>query len=243
MRLKNGYFLVHRKIFECPILRNPENFMAWLTIISNVNYSEIEIEVMDKIIKIKRGQSLRSLESWAKLIGMGWDKSKVRRFFCKLEKEKMIKLELINTYKKDKIPAQKSERKSERKSTRLTVCNYDTYQDLRTKIDTQKDTDVKNKINISFDLYFNSGLIKTRKDKCEEKWNKLKDIDRENIMTHIPKYLKTNDLKFLKRTESYLNGRVWEDEIHIEKETQLTEEEERINEQIRKEEASMYGTA
>ena len=70
---------------------------------------------MDKIINIgydlydcKRGQSIQSLKTW----GYNWNVSKdtVRNFFKLLEKDRMIILENL------------------KKTTRLTVCNYDSYQ-------------------------------------------------------------------------------------------------------------------
>ena len=81
----------------------------------------------NKLINCKRGDSLNSLDTWAKLFGKGWNKSKVRRFFKLLESDNMIVT------------------KNEQKTTRLTVCKYDSYQEVRNADETQ----VKRKRNAS----------------------------------------------------------------------------------------------
>lgn len=60
------------------------------------------------LIDVKRGQSLRSLDSWASR--WGWNKTAVRRFLNLLQNESMIVSENVT------------------KTTRITVCKYDTYQ-------------------------------------------------------------------------------------------------------------------
>ena len=66
---------------------------------------------------IKRGESIKSLDTWSKR--WNWNKSKVRRFLKTLESDSMIVT------------------KNEHKTTRLTVCKYDSYQDTRNANETQ----------------------------------------------------------------------------------------------------------
>lgn len=93
------------------------NFEAWITILIEVNHSDAKVAFGYDIIECNRGESLNSLDTWAKLFN--WNKSKVRRFFTMLQKDSMIVS------------------RSVQKTTHLTVCNYDTYQSVRHASDTQ----------------------------------------------------------------------------------------------------------
>ena len=71
-----------------------------------------------------------------------------------------------------------------------------------------------NDINISFDAFWNLYDKKVDKPKCELKWNKLKDNERQQIIDYIPKYIKEQpDKKFRKNPQTFLNNRSWENEI------------------------------
>ena len=67
---------------------------------------------------------------------------------------------------------------------------------------------------------------KQEKIKCNEKWNKLSDKDRNLIMKHLPYYEKTvSDVKFLKHAMTYLNSKMWLDdfeEIQVKEKKQFT---------------------
>ncbi len=55
---------------------------------------------------------------------------------------------------------------------------------------------------------------KTDKNKCENKWNNLKQLERESIINHLPDYIKsTPDKQYRKNPETYLNQRGWEHEV------------------------------
>jgi len=114
-----GWIKIHRSI-KTHWLYNEKPYSrlnAWLDILLEVNHTENKFPIKDKIFICKRGESLNSLDTWSKR--WGWNKSKVRRFLKLLESDSMIEL------------------KSEHKTTRLTVCNYDTYQDERNADETQ----------------------------------------------------------------------------------------------------------
>lgn len=109
----NGYILMHRRVRDHWLWdpAEPRLFLWWSDILFEVNHTEATVRIGFDLIECRRGQSLNSLQTWAKR----WrcDVSTVRRFFKSLEKDKMISVENL------------------KKTTRLTVCNYDTYQDLR----------------------------------------------------------------------------------------------------------------
>jgi hypothetical protein len=67
----------------------------------------------------------------------------------------------------------------------------------------------------SFDDFWDGYGRKIKRPKCEMKWNKLSQKDKEAIMKHLPvydEYLKQT--KFHKKyPETFLNNRSWEDEL------------------------------
>jgi len=116
----SGWIKIHRCITDHWIYtekRSFSKFEAWLDILVTVNFADADVIIKGKIYKVKRGQSILSMDSWANR--WNWNKSKVRRFFALLEKDKMIVV------------------KSDNKTTQLTVCNYESYQDKRHTDETQ----------------------------------------------------------------------------------------------------------
>ena len=56
------------------------------------------------------------------------------------------------------------------------------------------------------------------KSKCEKKWNKLTDSERETIMNTLPVFLSTiKDKQYQPYPETYLNQRRWENELQSDK--------------------------
>lgn len=108
----SGWIKLHRKIKCHWVFQNADYFKAWISILIEVNHTEKTVLINSTLFNCSRGESLKSLDSWATIFGKKWDKSKVRRFFKLLEKDQMVVT------------------KSERKTTRLTVCNYEDYQSL-----------------------------------------------------------------------------------------------------------------
>lgn len=116
----DGWIKLHRSILKHWIFANADYFRAWITILLTVNHEEAKILIHGELIICGRGQSLLSLNNWAKLFGRKWTVQKVRTFFELLKNDSMINTEGL------------------RKTTRLTVCNYDNYQDMQQTNNTQK---------------------------------------------------------------------------------------------------------
>lgn len=115
-----GWIKLHRSITNHWLYtekRKFSKFEAWNDILLNVNFLPAKTIIKGKLININRGESIMSLETWGKR--WSWDKSAVKRFLELLKKDNMIEL------------------KSETVTTRLTVCNYDTYQSKENEVDTQ----------------------------------------------------------------------------------------------------------
>jgi len=104
-----GWIKIHRKIKNHWIWKSEKRLKWWLDILLTVNHKDNEVLIGGTLIQCKRGQSVRSLESWAK----DWDVTKktVRDFFILLKSSSMISFESVQI------------------STRITVCNYDIYND------------------------------------------------------------------------------------------------------------------
>jgi hypothetical protein len=115
-----GWIKTHRKIQDHWIYKEHRvfsNFEAWTDILLNVNHCEAKVFIKGTLFTVKRGESINSLETWAKR--WNWTKSKVRRFLELLQSDGMVVI------------------KNEHKTTRLTVCNYDSYQDTRNADETE----------------------------------------------------------------------------------------------------------
>lgn len=117
----SGWIKVHRKVQDHWIFKEQREFSrfeAWLDILLCANHSEQKVIIQGTVYTVKQGESLHSLETWAKR--WNWSKTKVRRFFDTLTKELMI------------------ETTNETKTTRLTICNYASYQVERNADETPK---------------------------------------------------------------------------------------------------------
>lgn len=209
----SGWISLHRKIQDhwlFPTTRQFTDFEAWIDILMEVNHDENKCNIGSQLYYIKAGESLKSLDTWSKR--WNWNKSKTRRFLNLLQKDNMIEL------------------KNETKTTRLTVCNYDSYQ----KNGNANETQVKrkrnasethltpnnndnnyNKLNkISFDVFWDLYDKKISKPKSEIKWNKLNAETQHEIIDYLPNYLKTiSDKKYQPYPETFLNQQRWLDEI------------------------------
>lgn len=116
----SGWIKLHRSIKDHWLYSEKRKFSrleAWIDLLINCNHENSKSLIGNSIIECNRGQSILSLDSWSKR--WGWNKSAVRRFFDLLEGDKMIEMENVQ------------------KTTRITVCNYDSYQGLRNDDETE----------------------------------------------------------------------------------------------------------
>lgn len=66
----------------------------------------------------------------------------------------------------------------------------------------------------SFDDFWDKYQKKVDRAKCEKKWNKVGQAEREKIMAHLDLYIpSTPDVKYRKDPATYLNNKSWENEI------------------------------
>jgi len=108
--MSKGWICLYREIKEHWIWKSDNRFKWWIDMLLTVNHTDNKILIGNTLIDCKRGQSVKSLESWAK----NWNVTKktVSDFFNLLKKDNMIFTEnLIIT-------------------TRITICNYDCYNNI-----------------------------------------------------------------------------------------------------------------
>jgi hypothetical protein len=110
----DGWIKIHRKTLDHwlyneyrPLTKREawENMLLW------ANYANSSSLIKGQLIECKRGQLLYSLETYAQKFV--WSVGQVRNFFELLKKDGMIKVEGLKY------------------TTRLTICNYETYQDIQ----------------------------------------------------------------------------------------------------------------
>jgi hypothetical protein len=79
----------------------------------------------------------------------------------------------------------------------------------------EKDNEKHTNTIFSFDEFWETYNKKTGKANCERIYARLKDKDYAKIKETLPIYLDSvKDKQFLKNPQTYLNGRIWEDEIY-----------------------------
>lgn len=116
-----GYILLHRKIRNNKIIwdvGDPRKYMWWSDILMECNHEEKRVAFGFVVLICKRGESLNSRLTWAKRWRV--NVNTVARFMKMLEEENMIVIT------------------NEQKTTRITVCNYESYNDPRSAKGFQK---------------------------------------------------------------------------------------------------------
>jgi uncharacterized phage protein (TIGR02220 family) len=150
--MKEGFIMLGRDLQDSPLFNEKRffsKFEAWIDILYEVNYKDGSSLIGSTIIECKNGQSIMSLDSWAKR--WKWNKSAVRRFFDLLKSCNMIEIENMT------------------KTTRITVLLSNSYDDLRNASETQ----VKRKWNASethlTPIEESNKVIKKERNKKEDK--------------------------------------------------------------------------
>ena len=158
----SSWIKLFRDINKHWIWQNSDYLKWWLDILLEVNHAPAKVVINNKIYDCNRGEKLYSLDTWAHR--WGTNKSKVRRFLQLLQNDNMIVL------------------KSETQTTRLTVCKYDTYQDMRNADETQ----MKRKRNAS-----ETHLTPIEEGKEEKEGKELFLLEKETKEENLSKENKT----------------------------------------------------
>lgn len=197
--MNKGWISIHREIQDHWLWKEKRVFSnaeAWLDILLNVNHTDQKVVIKNTLFKVQRGESIKSLDTWGKR--WNWNKSKVRRFLNLLQSDLMI------------------ETKNEHKTTRLIVCNYDSYQDVRNADETQtkrkRNADETHMTPNNNDNNLNNvNNVKTIEDRKREFYNSLipyLENYSKDVLKEFFEYWSEhgeNDRKFRKEKEKSFN--------------------------------------
>lgn len=118
-----GWIKIHREITAHWIFQDAEKFKWWIDLLIMASHEDYKVLTKDTLVSLKRGQLSVSLSFLASRWGRS--KEKVLNFLRLLESDHMI------------------EKYSDRKSTTITICNYDSYQDVTEQTPTTNPTDTR----------------------------------------------------------------------------------------------------
>ena len=164
--MKEGWISLHRKLFDNEVLAKSGRYSkleAWLWLLCSANFKEGKFALGTEVIIVKKGDVVTSQKKLCKKFK--WGNTKLRNFLKLLENDSMIEL---NT---------------EAKLTRISICNYKTYQVSQTENKSQ--TNRKQIVNKSMTNTIN-------KDNNVNKVNKEKQLyDITFTKSNLEKYGKS----------------------------------------------------
>jgi hypothetical protein len=107
-----GYICLFRSLRRHWIWKNEQKLKWWLDILLSANYKDNKVLIKGTLYDCKRGQCVKSTHTWAK----EWrtTRNTVAAFLKLLKNDAMIELETLQN------------------TTRITVCNYDSYNTMLT---------------------------------------------------------------------------------------------------------------
>jgi hypothetical protein len=184
-----GYVKIYRSLKKHWIWSNENYLKWWITILMEVNHAPKKVIIKSTLIDCARGQSVNSLLTWSKEFRTSIQST--RTFLTLLKKDNMILLENV------------------KKSTRLTVCNYATYNDSQHLANTlltrsqhasnmqlTTNKNVKNYNNDKNNTYmgdgnFKNGELRSTYTKLSETFENKSEVEifhllKEFIHTHRP---------------------------------------------------------
>lgn len=104
-----GWIKLHRTVEDHWVWKNHKYALAWVHCLFRANYKTTKVLIDGELQEVLRGEFITSLHKFAEEVQMS--PQQVRTFWALLEKDSMIL------------------KKSTKTSTKITVCNYDSYQD------------------------------------------------------------------------------------------------------------------
>ena len=195
--LNKGYVLVPKYLLNYRFNQKDESFSyleAFLMLITNVNFEDRNVTIKGETFVCKRGESVLSVASWAKMFN--WTTGKTRWFFDRMEKENLIRSTLLN-YKLKSIA----------------VIDYDLWTGKPGPISNMR---VKNEDRLMefYEKYHEiTGLRKVDIGLVRREWKKLSKEEKEVAIKNIENYRDSVSCKeFVKSAGSYLNAKSFYDQ-------------------------------
>jgi hypothetical protein len=195
--LNKGYVLVPKHLLNYRFNQKDESFSyleAFLMLITNVNFEDRDVTIKGETFVCKRGESVLSVASWAKMFN--WTTGKTRWFFDRMEKENLIRSTLLN-YKLKSIA----------------VVDYDLWTGKPSQITNMT---IKNEDQLLefYEKYHEiTGLRKVDIGLVRREWKKLSKEDKEAAIKNIENYRDSVKCKeFVKSATNYLKAKSFYDQ-------------------------------
>ncbi|MEG2341440.1 MAG: hypothetical protein RSB69_11915 [Odoribacter sp.] len=222
----DGWILMHKKMLQWQWFQSADTLQLFLYCLLRANFEPVKWQGVD----IQRGQFITSLPTIKQETGLTIQK--IRTSIKRLKSTGEITNETTNKFRL------------------ITVCKYDSYQDLnepRKQTDQQaiqqttnrqltSDKQYKEYKEISnvrfddeFDVFWELYEKKRNREKCLKLWKNLSEKERTEIIDYIPKYKKAQpDKQFRKDPVTFLNQKSWHDELIFSNEKEKDNEPYRI---------------
>lgn len=212
----NGWIKIDRSIQDHWIWQDAAKLKCWVALLLNASHSNQKVLIGHEIVECRRGQIVGSLRQIGEIVGMG--KDAVRSTINVFHKQGMILLQ------------------TEAKFTRITICNYESYQGVTHDVQTDSrqtadnDKNVKNeKKNVidkkakdlfhaidvdKFSLFWEKYGKKEGKSLAQKSWKKLSEAEKDKVLETVDAYVAwKSDVQYRKMPATYLNQKCFNDEI------------------------------
>ena len=214
---EKGWFWSENEIIDCDYLKPMERLLYLVLARHSDNKTDESFPSIETLCKKTGVKDKRTIVPYIKnlenlgLISVVRTKGMPNKYYLN-NVPKEVDTKIVPSTKNDTTLDTKIVPRVDTKIVPLTILN--------------KKTNKKDSLNIHFDEFWQIYKKKIEKAKCMEKWNKLKESDRELIIKHIPIYEKSlSDIKYLKNPMTYLNSKMWLDdfeEVQVKEKKQFT---------------------
>jgi len=212
----SGWIKIERSLQDHWIWSDAVKLKCWVGILLNASHSNQKVLIGSEVIECRRGEIVGSLRDIASTLGVS--KDYLRQFISILQKDFMVNSE------------------SSAKYTRITICNYDSYQgslhdektiqrqteDSKKNVKNEKKsiidkkakdlepTSIVDKFNIFWEVYNK----KESRATALKSWHKLSPEEMDKVLETVSSYvLWKSDPNYRKLPATYLNQKCFNDEI------------------------------
>lgn len=178
-----GWIKLYRDITDHWIWKSQNRFQWWIDILLTVNHADSKVLIRGKLVECKRGQSVMSLETWAKR----WNVTKktVKDFFDLLQKDSMLVYENIQI------------------TTRITVCNYGIYQSEVNGQETDSKRPVNGQETVTTPKQEGIRITKNDKNEKREKYADFVSMQTKEYETLVSDHGNRNTKLFIEILNNY----------------------------------------
>lgn len=191
--IRKGYVILPKVLLEERIKSNRKamgDLEAFFVMLATVNYRDNICHIKGKELICARGEAMLSIQAWS--LRFHWNRSKTRRFFERMTKEKLIET-LENKWVTHIRILQYD----------LWTCRQKAYQDGKTQVDEE------------FREFWKEYHKVTQTDKkniarARREWQKLTDRERAEARKQINEYyFHLNDTRFCLQAAGYLSNKAF----------------------------------